>query len=59
MGNIFYWVEAFLARAWNSQLELWDPVKLRDVMAALKISDLIIQQENKVLFGHIMFEMLV
>lgn len=59
MGNIFYWVEAFLARAWNSQLELWDPVKLRDVMAALKISDLIIQQENKVLFGHIMLEMLV
>lgn len=55
MGNIFYWVGAFLARAWNSQLELWDPVKLGDVMAALKISDLIIQQENKVLFGHIMF----
>lgn len=59
MGNIFYWVRAFLARAGNSQLEHWDPVKPKDVMASLEILDLIIQQENQVLFGHIMFEMLV
>lgn len=59
MGDIFYWVGAFLARSGNSQLELWGPVKLKDVMTALEILDLIIQQENEVLFGHIMFEMLV
>lgn len=58
MGDIFYWVGAFLARAGNSQLEFWGPVTLKDVMTALEILDLIIQQENQVLFGHIMFEML-